>query len=305
MKNEFSITILGSSAALPSFENFSSAQVIKADNELFLVDAGEGVQIQLRRFKIKYFAIENIFISHLHGDHFFGLLGLLSSYNLLHRTSPLHIYAPEQLPSLLNPILNGAFNGGLNYPIFFHSLKQGTNKIYESAKISIYSFELKHSIPVWGFLFEEKKSKYKIKKDVLSNYNLTIEQIRALTHGEDIYVNGKIIKNSVFTLPPPPPRKYAYITDTIFYPEIIPIIKNVSLLYHEATFLSQDAEIASKTMHSTAEQAAKIAKMANVKTLLLGHFSDRYSQKQLFFNEAKKIFNNVLIASDGMKLFID
>ena len=304
MKRDFRVFVLGSSSALPSYDNFSSSHLLKIHNSCFLIDAGEGVQIQLRRFKLRYFKIEHIFITHLHGDHFFGLLGLLSSYNLLHREKPLHIHAPAELPQMIFPILNNV-DTALNYPVYFHTLKPGLNKIYEDKNIKIYSFELQHRLPTWGFLFQEQPLIHKIRKEKLQQYSLNVPQIHALLRGEDVILdNGQTLKNSEITIPPPSPRSYAYVSDTLYYPKLSEILKNITLLYHEATFLKYDQETAKNTMHSTAEQAAKIAKLVNAQKLLIGHFSDRYKNKNLFLQEAKTIFPNVILAKDGLEIEI-
>ncbi|NPA67417.1 MAG: ribonuclease Z [Chlorobi bacterium] len=299
----FEITVLGSSSALPSYKKFPSAHVVNMHERFFLIDCGEGTQIRIRQYKIKASKINHIFISHLHGDHFFGIFGLISSFNLLGRKNDLHIYSPGDLEKMVYTVIKKA---ELNFNLFFHRIK--TNRktvIYETKSIKISCFPLNHRIETYGYLFEEKQKEKNIRKEAISKYKLSIPDILKIKRGENHTTpEGKTIQNKDLTLPPPKARSYAYCSDTAYYPEIIPYIKGVDLLYHEATFTEDMKETAEKTMHSTAAQAAKIAKEANAGQLITGHFSSRYKNYDILLNEAKNIFENTVIAEDGLKITI-
>lgn len=299
-RQKFELLILGSSSASPTSERNPSAQLFNIAERYFLIDCGESTQIQLRKNKAKLQAIDHIFISHLHGDHFFGLPGLLSSMHLLGRKNKINIYAPEKLKSILNLIFE-ASDTYLNFEILWHFTNDDTlNLLFEDEKVLVYSFPLKHRIFCTGFLFKEKQLPRNIDKYKLDKYNISIAEINKLKNGHDV-VNekGEIIKNHLVTLNPLPPRSYAYCSDTIYTESIINYIKNVNLLYHESTFLEDKQERAKKTFHSTAKNAAQIAKLANVGKLLLGHFSARYGNLNLFIEEANSIFNNCELATEG------
>jgi len=295
----FKITILGSSSALPSYKKFPSAHVINMHERFFLVDCGEGTQIRIRQFKIKASKINHIFISHLHGDHFFGIFGLLSSFNLLGRKNDLHIYSPGDIEKIVYTTIK---KQDLNYNLYFHRLRFETKTIiYESKSIKISCFPLNHGIETYGFLFQEKSKEKNIKKHVIKKYNLKITEILKIKQGED-YINkeGETISNSELTLPEQKTRSYAYCSDTVYEPKIIPFINNIDLLYHEATFGDNLKDTAKITKHSTASEAATIAKKANVKKLIVGHFSSRYKDEKQILNEAKVIFSETYAAEDGL-----
>lgn len=300
----FIIRILGSSGAFPTFERFSTAHFISVYEKHFLVDCGEGTQIQLKRFKTKFGKIDNIFISHLHGDHFFGLLGLISSYNLSKRTTDLNIYAPAKLETILFSENSFFRRNELYFKINFFSLPEENKVIYEDKNLEIECFKLSHNIPTWGFLFKEKQRPPNVIKEKITELKLTIEQIKALKLGQDIKIGRKKYKNEELTLRQSSPRSYAFCSDTVYYEEIVPIIKNVDLLYHEATFLEKDYSEAARVRHSTAKQAAEIALKANAGKLIIGHFSNRYSTTKSFEKEAKEVFQNTIAVSDGMKIEI-
>ena len=299
----FTLTILGSSSALPTSKRFSTAQVMNILERFFLIDCGEGTQIQLRKYKIGFGKINNVFISHLHGDHFLGLLGLISTFNLLGRENDLNIYCPADLENILNCQLN-YFENNLAFKIIYHPLNFNNPKIiYEDNKLTVKSFPLKHKIPTCGFLFEEKQKPSNIIKDKIQQLNIPIKDIVKIKQGSDFVAdNGEIYKNEELTLPPQKPLSFAYCSDTVYYEDIIPIIKNVDLLYHEATFMNDMKERAKQTFHSTTIDAATIAKKANVKQLVIGHFSARYKNIEPVLNEAKTIFPNTLAAEDGMSI---
>lgn len=301
----FELTILGSSSALPTSERYPTAQVLNASGRFFLIDCGEGTQIQIRRQKIAFGKIRHIFISHLHGDHYYGLIGLISTFNLLGIKNDLHIYSPSQLKEILQPQLN-LLKAGLQFNIIFHPLNfKKPELIFEDKVIEVISFPLKHSINCCGFLFREKTKERNIKKEYIQEFNIPIAQIRAIKQGADFETeNGKIIPNEQLTTPPPPPVSYAFCSDTAFHPPVVETIKEVSTLYHEATFTEEMKEWAVKTYHSTALDAAKIAKMANAGKLIIGHFSSRYKTTDQFLKEAQSEFKNTETAVDGKKYSI-
>jgi ribonuclease Z len=293
--------ILGCHSATPRSLVFPSSQVLEIDNELIIIDAGEGMQIQLRKYKHKFNKIKHIFISHLHGDHFFGLIGFLSTLRLLGREKEIHIFAPKGLKEIIQ-LQFKITQTDINYPLYFHELNATkSERILETEKYSVDTIPLKHRIYTNGYLFAQKEKSRKLNITEINKHpEIETWAYHNLKKGKDfITEEGKIIPNEKLTLPPPPPKSYAYCSDTLYNPDIIPLIKNVDLLYHEATFLNTEKELAKKTMHSTAEQAAEIAKKAQVKKLVLGHFSSRYPDENLFIKEAAPIFPNVDIAKEG------
>lgn len=296
----FELTILGSSSAVPTSDRYPTAQVLNIRGRFFLIDCGEGTQIQLRRQKISFSKIKHVFISHLHGDHYYGLIGLISTMNLLGIKSDLHIYSHSELKYLLQPQLD-FIKGDMNVNVIFHPLNfKKPQNIYSDKRVEIYSFPVKHSISTCGFLFKEIKKESNIKKEAISKYNIPIAQIKAIKNGADFITDtGEAIPNKQLTLPPKKPRSYAFCTDTGYYEPIIEWIKGVNLLYHEATFPEEMKEFARKTLHSTAKDAARIAKSAKVKKLILGHFSTRYTDVSVFENEAREIFKDTTTAVDG------
>lgn len=304
-RQNFELLILGSSSASPTSERNPSSQLLNISERYFLIDCGEATQIQLRRFKAKFQAIDHIFISHLHGDHFFGLPGLLSSMHLLGRKQDITIYCPAELKNIID-VINKASQTTLNYTINWKFTGDtGTNLLFEDDKVEVYSFPLSHRIFCTGFLFKEKPLPRKIDKYKLEKLNISFADILLLKNGHDV-VNGdgEKISNEDATLDPPPARSYAYCSDTIYSKKTADYVKEVDLLYHESTFLEDKADRAKKTFHSTAKQAAEVAKQANVKQLLLGHFSARYGDLKEFVNEAKPVFENCLLATDGKKVKI-
>ena len=301
----FELLILGSTSASPSSERNSSAQLLNISERNCLIDCGEATQIQLRKFKAKFQSIDHVFISHLHGDHFFGLPGLLSSMHLLGRQQALNLYAPKNLKTFMDVMMEVS-ETKLNFEIIWHfTSNKALQLLFEDDKIEVYSFPLKHRIDCTGFLFKEKPLPRKIDKYLIEKFELSPADFQLLRNGLDV-VNkqGLLIKNEDATLSPAAPRSYAYCSDTIFDQELIQYVKEVDLLYHESTFLNDMLERAAKTYHSTAQQAASIAKQANVKQLLLGHFSARYKKLDGFLNEAKPIFEACQLAIDGKKLKI-
>ncbi|HZH71097.1 MAG TPA: ribonuclease Z [Mariniphaga sp.] len=296
----FELTILGSSSAIPTSEKYPTAQVLNALERFFLIDCGEGTQIQLRRQRIGFGKIKHIFISHLHGDHYYGLIGLISTFNLMGLKNNLHIYAPSQLMDVIQPQL-AFLKGDMQFEVIFHPLNfKKPDLIFEDKKVEVHSFPVRHSINCCGFLFREKQREANIKKESITKYQIPIEQIKFIKQGADfVTTDGITIPNSELTTAPPPPRSYAYCADTAFHPPIAGVVKDVDLMYHEATFAEDLRDWADKTYHSTAKDAARIAGLANAKKLLIGHFSSRYDNEQVLLNEALSVFTNTEIAIEG------
>lgn len=302
----FELTILGSSSAIPTTERYPTAQVLNALERFFLIDCGEGTQIQLRRMKINFAKINHIFISHLHGDHYFGLIGFISTRNLLGITGDLHIYAHSDLKELLQPQLDYMKND-LRFRIVFHPLNfKKSDTIYSDKKMEVLSFPLKHSIPVCGFLFREKPKLPNMRKDKIAELQIPISQIKTIKEGAGFTTpDGKFYPHEELTILPQPPRSYAFCTDTIPWEPAAELLQNVNLLYHEATFLSDMETFAAQTMHSTAAQAARFAAGIHAEKLIIGHFSIRYKDIEPFLEEARQIFPNTELACDGKKFAIE
>jgi ribonuclease Z len=296
----FSLTILGSSSALPTPERFSTAQVLNVLERFFLIDCGEGTQIQLRRFKIKFTRINHIFISHLHGDHFLGLFGVISSLNLLDRKNTLHIYGPARLEELITNFLS-TFDRPLGYPIEFHCLKyNNTHLIFEDDKVEVFSFPLRHRIPTCGFLFREKERPRNLIGEKIKELKIPVSQLNDIKWGKDfITENEAVIPNELLTKSSGNPRSYAFVSDSVKLTKIVPVIQKVDLLYHEATYANEGKTRAKETGHSTAVHAAEIASMAQVKKLVIGHFSNRYKDLDILLNEARQVFDQTYLARDG------
>ena len=303
--SEFSVTILGNASAIPTQNSHPTSQLVIHKSNYFLVDCGEGTQIQLIRNKIKYQKIDNIFISHMHGDHFFGLIGLISTYHLLGRDKPLHIYGPGRLKQIIENLLEAAYTK-LKYELIFHCLESNSlMKVFENEQLSIFSFPLVHRIPTWGFTFKEKPKQWRIKKSFVEQYKPSIKHILEIKNGKDyIDKNHHIIQNDTITHTPLEPLSYAYCSDTKYDESIIESIKDVTLLYHEATFDSSMQDLANQKFHSTAKDAATMAKKSNAGSLLLGHFSARYKDLNILLKEAMKIFEPTIISEEGMKYYI-
>jgi len=294
------LTILGCYSATPRINTHPTSQILEIRNHIFLIDCGEGTQVQLRRNKVKFNRIKHVFISHLHGDHYFGLVGLISTFRLLTRETDLHIYGPKGLKEVitLQMKLSGSWT---NYKLIFHELTSKTSElIYEDDKVEVHTIPLDHRVYTNGFLFKEKEGERRLNIGAAEDANIDVAYYRKLKQGFDVEnEEGELIKNEDVTLAAKKPKRYAFCSDTAYSEAIIPLIKNVDLLYHESTFLDQLAHLAKKTKHSTASEAASIAKQANVKTLMLGHFSTRYDSTADFKIEANAIFDNVELAEEG------
>lgn len=292
------VTILGNNSAIPSHNRHPTAQVLQTKDQLVLIDCGEGTQMQMSLYKIKRSRINHIFISHLHGDHYFGLIGLLNSLSLNKRTNDLHIYGPEKLQSIIEIQIDASGNG-FPFTIHFHKLEK-EEILLETKKLSVECFKVNHRIECWGFIFREIKNARKIIPSEVNKYNVPKSFYENLHHGEDYVTAGKeVIKNEILTEPTEQPRSYAYCADTAFYDPIAEKIKNVDLVYHESTYLADLEKKASARFHSTSKQAAEIAKKAGAKKLLLGHFSSMYETLEKFKEEACEIFENTEIAEEG------
>jgi len=302
----FEITILGSSSATPIYQRHPTAQVLNVHERLFLVDCCEGTLIQMNRFRIKFHRINHIFISHLHGDHYLGLMGLLSTMHLQGRTIPLHLYAPAELEEIIEIQLRYS-QTDLRYEIVFHPINASKSEvIYQDDDLEVRTIVLNHRSPCTGFLFSEKQKQRKLRKEKLEEYQVPVSAYHDLKNGKD-YVdeNGKRILNSELTTDPRQPRTYAFCSDTLYNEKIIPMIRGIDLLYHEATFMNDKIELAAETFHTTASQAATIAVKADVKRLLIGHFSARYKNLYPLLEEAKVVFENTTLALEGDRFTID
>lgn len=296
----FEVHILGCGSALPTTRHNASSQIVKIGNKPFMIDCGEGTQLQLRRGHVHFSFINHIFISHLHGDHCFGLIGLISTFGLLGRTAPLHIYADCMLERIMQPQIE-FFCKGMNYPIFFHSIETARHAvIYEDNTVTVETLPLRHRIPCCGFLFREKPKKRHLIGDAVNFYNIPIYMRAAIKEGADFTTpDGTIIPNSRLTRDADPSRSYAYCSDTLPCPENSACMKGVDLLYHEATFAESEKGRAAATFHCTARQAAEIAKASDAKALVIGHFSSRYDDPSVLQHEASEIFPGTLCADEG------
>jgi ribonuclease Z len=297
----FSLTILGSSSAVPTSNRFPAAHVINLHERCFLVDCGEGTQIQLRRNNIGLGKIDHIFITHIHGDHTFGLFGLISTLNLLGRKNDLHLYATPLLELILNDHIKYFYDHPLAFRIVFHPL--GSKKkqlIYEDSKALVFSFPLKHRIPACGFLFQEKPPLLNLNKEMIRLHKVPVNEMQNIKSGKDFYNDkGEVIPNELLTLPPLKGRSLAYCTDTRYTESILPVIRDADILYHEATYLHEMKDRARETGHSTAREAGIIAKKANVGKLIIGHFSARYKTTDSLVDEARSEFTESYAANEG------
>jgi len=297
----FKVHILGCGSALPTARHTPSSQIVEIRGKLFMVDCGEGTQQQVRKSRLNFTKIYAVFISHLHGDHVLGLVGMISTFGLNGRTAPLHIYAPGEYEELLNLEIK-TFCGGLGYEVVFHAVD--TNKqqiIYEDRSLTVESIPLCHRVHCCGFLFREKAGSRHIRRDMIDFYNIPISQINNIKAGLDwTSPEGEVIKNELLTSDPDPVRSYAYCSDTRYFPELAEKIKDVTLLYHESTYTEDFKEKAIKYLHSTAKEAAMTAKNANATQLMLGHYSQRYNTDEPLLQEARQVFKNTILANEGL-----
>lgn len=298
---KFELHILGCGSALPTTRHFATSQVVNLRDKLFMIDCGEGAQMQLRKSRLKFSLLNHIFISHLHGDHCFGLMGLISTFGLLGRTAELHIHSPKGLEELLTPMLN-FFCHTLAYKVIFHEFDtRQTSVVYEDRSMTVTTIPLQHRIPCCGFLFAEKARPNHIIRDMVDFYKVPVYELNRIKNGSDyVTPEGEVIANTRLTRPSDPPRKYAYCSDTIFRPEIVKQLSGVDLLFHEATFAESELARAKETYHTTAAQAARIALEAGVRQLVIGHFSARYEDESILLKEASAVFPNTILAKENL-----
>lgn len=296
----FELTILGASSAMPVLHRYPSSQILNINNTLYLIDCGEGTQRQMLKYNIKWHKIDYIFISHTHGDHYLGLVPLIDTLSMGGRQKPLYIFAPPALEQVLNLHFEIAHGKARFQIVFFPTQAQHSQIILNTPNVSVETIILDHGIACTGFLFKEKTPLRKIKKEAIDQYNIPHSHITEIKEGKNFTLpNGLVIDNKLLTDDPPPPRSYAYCSDSAFKPDICTQIKNVNVLYHEATYDASLAEIAHARHHSTTHQAAQIALQANAQTLLIGHLSARYKVTQPLLNEAQTIFKNTMLAIEG------
>lgn len=294
------LTILGCYSATPRTLNNTTSQVLEINNHMFLIDCGEGTQVQLRKHKVKFSRIKHIFISHLHGDHFFGLVGLISTFRLLTREADLHIYGPKGIKEVVTLQMKLA-DSWTNFKLIFHELTSNQSElVFEDDLVEVYTIPLNHRIYTNGFLFKEKEGDRKLNIKAIEDANIDVAYYRKLKQGFDVEnKDGVLIDNRKVTIPAKKPKSYAFCSDTMYKEDIVSIISNVDVLYHESTFLEKHAHLGPKTKHSTAKEAGKIAKMSKAGVLLLGHYSTRYNDLNAFKEEAQEVFSNVELSEDG------
>lgn len=301
----FKVHILGCGSALPTLRHNPSSQVVEIRGKFFMVDCGEGTQTQLRRSKIKFTKINAVFISHAHGDHCFGLIGMISTFGMLGRTAPLHIYAPAGLQEIMKNQMD-YFCNGFEYEVIFHDVDTSANKIiYEDRSLSVETVPLSHRVPCCGYIFREKPTLPHILRDMADYYNVPVSQFNNIKNGVDWIDNeGNIIPYTRLTKPSEPARSYAYCSDTRYMPKLHEYLKGVNVLYHESTYLNEDEGMARQFFHSTAAQAAQVAADSGVNTLVLGHYSARYDDESRLLSEAKEFFSNSILSDEGMSISI-
>lgn len=298
---KFELHILGCGSALPTTRHFPTSQVLNVRDKLYMIDCGEGAQLQFRKSRLKFSRLNHIFISHLHGDHCFGLLGLISTLNLLGRTAELHIYSPVGLEQLLQPMLD-FFNHQMTYKVMFHEFEtKDSLLIYEDRSITVTTIPLRHRMPCCGFIFAEKPRPSHIVREMIDFYQVPLYELNRIKNGADyVTPDGEVIPNSRLTRPSDLPRRYAYCSDTCYLPHLVSQLKGVDLLFHEATFVNADAPRAKETFHTTAGQAAQLARDAEVKSLLIGHFSARYEDESCLLEEARSVFPHTRLAQETL-----
>ena len=321
----FTLNILGTASALPTVNRYPSAQVLDVRGRLFLIDCGEGVQIQMRRSRLSLLKLDTIFITHLHGDHIFGIFGLLSTMSMLGRKSPLHIYAPEAFGVVLDHFMDSFGDGFKFEPVHHVVAADKPVKVFETKTVEVLAFPLKHRIETYGYLFREKMPAPNVRKESVARYGLTLAEIARLKRGEDVVrapgplcepsaENGFVqysgtdepllLGREEHTYIPYEPRSFAYCSDTAPFPELASWVKGVDLLYHETTFPKGMEDIAKATFHSTTEQAARCALEAGVKKLVLGHYSSRFGDVAFYLDEVREIFPEALLGREGLKIEI-
>ena len=300
----FTVTVLGCGSALPTLRHNGSAQLVNIHEKYFLVDCAEGTQVALRRQHIHLQRLAHIFLSHLHGDHCLGLPGLLSTLGMLGRTAPIHIYGPEETERVFRPMLD-AFCPHRSYEVFFHAVS-GAGKVYEDRTVEVSAIPLNHGVPCFGYLFSEKPSQPHILREAIEAYDIPVSYIHLIKAGNDYTLpDGRVIPNSELTRPAAPSRSYAYCTDTRFLPSVAPLMEGVNLLYHEATYADEHAEVCEQVYHSTARQAGEMARLAHARQLLIGHYSTRYENEHVLLCQAQSVFPNTLLADEGLTIAVE
>ena len=301
----FTLNILGTASALPTVNRYPSAQVLDVRGRLFLIDCGEGVQMQIRRQHLSILKLDTVFISHLHGDHTFGLFGLLSTMSMLGRTAPLHIYAPEAFGKILSDFMASFGEGFKFYPVHHTVAADAPVKIFETRSLEVLAFPLRHRIETYGYLFREKTPMKNVRKEAIDRFGLTLSEIGSLKRGEDVVrENGTVICNSEAAYQPYEPRSFAYCSDTASFPELSGWIKGVYLRYHETTFPQEYEALAKATFHSTTVQAAACARDAGVGKLVAGHYSSRFPDVSFYLDEIRSIFPETVLGREGMVIDI-
>lgn len=297
----FKIHILGCGSALPTLKHHTSSQVIEMRGKLMMVDCGEGTQVQLRKLRISFTRIQSVFISHLHGDHCFGLMGLISTFGMLGRTSPLHVYAPGAFESMLHSQI-AMFCPGLEYDVVFHAVDTTQSLVvYEDKSLTVTTLPLEHRVACCGYLFREKPTLPHIRRDMIDFYHIPICQINNIKNGADwVTPDGEVISHERLTFAAKKPRAYAYCSDTRYMPTLHQLVEGVDVLYHEATYDSGNEGRARLFYHSTARQAALVAQDAHVGQLVLGHYSSRYDDEMVLLKEAQSVFPNTMLAQEGV-----
>ena len=295
----FTLNVLGTASALPTTERYPSAQVLDVRGRLFMIDCGEGAQVRLRKAKVSFLKIEHICLSHIHGDHIFGIFGLLSTMGMLGRSSVLNIYAPKSFRPILDFFMTH-FGEGVKYEINFVELEMAEpSVVYENRTVELLAFPLKHRVETFGFIIREKMPPYNVYKEAISRYGLTLAEIGTLKRGEDVVREDCVIPHKEAAYLPYEPRSYAYCSDTAPFPELSQWVKGVSLLYHEATYPAEMSEMAEKNFHSTTVDAASLAKEAGVGRLIVGHYSSRFPSVDFYLDELREIFPESYLAKDG------
>ena len=294
----FTLNVLGTASALPKAERYPSAQVLNVRGRLFMIDCGEGAQMQMRRLGISFLKIEHICLSHIHGDHIFGIFGLLSTMAMLGRTAPLTIYAPRSFAATLN-FFKVNFGEGILYEIEHVQLEMSSPQVvYENRTVEMLAFPLNHRVDTYGFIIREKMPQFNVRKDAIARYGLTLSEIGTLKRGEDVVRKDMVIPAAEAAYLPFKPRSYAYCSDTAPFPELADWIHGVSVMYHETTFPAEMEEMAAKTFHSTTLQAAQCAKEAEVGRLLVGHYSSRYPSVEFYLDELRTVFPESYLTRD-------
>ncbi|MCL2041387.1 MAG: ribonuclease Z [Bacteroidales bacterium] len=303
----FKVTILGSSAAVPTIHRSLSSQVLEHEQTLYLIDCGEGAQLQMLKYAVRLHKIDHIFISHLHGDHYLGLQGFLNTLSMENRKKELTLYAPKPLHEFLEAGLALSGGAGLDFPLHFVALEDGkATTIFENSRLTVETVPLFHRVPTWGFIFREKEKERNIKHDFIETYQPDFLTIKAIKQGADfVDKQGNTIPNTAITTAPKPPASYAYFSDTCFDETLATPISGIDVLYHEATFSDAEAHLAGERYHATSRQAATLAQKANVKRLLLGHISSRFlNDASALEQQAQEVFPNTTVVSDGDEYWV-